>query len=119
MAKNWVLYLERKRREEEEKQRGRVFYDACVAAANYIEDMYGFVEGYPSIVGESVHFMFAEEGRLTRITLPIAKCIVRPGVMLIKPYLEEELKKCAPEKIKQLTQPSTVRVSRSEGQRSC
>lgn len=118
MAKNWVLYLERKRKEAEDEQRGRVFYDACVEAANYIVRMYGFSEGYPSLSGSQVHFTFAEDGRLTRVTLPIKKCIVRPGVMLIKPYLEEELKECAPEKVKQATAHEYQREKRSEGRRS-
>lgn len=119
MARNWVLYLEKKRKAEEEERKGRVFYDACVEAANYIVDMYKFSEGYPSLDYDQVHFTFAEAGRITRITLPVRKCIIRPGVMLIKPYLEEELKKCAPEKVKQLINPTLTRVKRSEGRQSC
>lgn len=115
MAKNWVLYLEKKRREAEAEERGRVFPDACREAARYIKEMYGFFDGYATIIGENVHFTFSDKTKITRITLPISKCIVRPGVMLIKPYLEEELKKCGSEDVKKQLTHIHIRERRSEG----
>lgn len=100
MRKNWVLYLEKKRKEAEEERRSKVFYNACVDAADYIVRMYGYQSGYPAIDGLNVHFTFAVPGKLTRVTLYGPKLIIRPGVMLIKPYLEEALKKCDPEMMK-------------------